>query len=52
MSSTMLISHEINFKGSNIDYPTISLVDLLLEKMQIFKINQKDIIDTLMFRLT
>jgi hypothetical protein len=42
-------SHEINFKGRlEIDYPTISLVDLLLEKMQIFKINEKDIIDTLM----
>ncbi len=42
-------SHEINFRGRlEIDYPTISLVDLLLEKMQIVQINEKDIIDTLM----
>jgi hypothetical protein len=42
-------SHEVNFKGRlKIDYPTISLVDLLLEKMQIVKINEKDVIDTLM----
>jgi len=42
-------SHEINLRGRlEIDYPTISLVDLLLEKMQIFKINEKDVIDTLM----
>jgi hypothetical protein len=31
-----------------LDYPTISLVDLLLEKMQIVRINEKDIIDTIM----
>lgn len=42
-------SHTINFRGRlEIDSPTISLVDLLLEKMQIFRINNKDIIDTLM----
>jgi hypothetical protein len=42
-------SHEINFIGRlKIDCPTISLVDLFLEKMQIFKINEKDIIDTIM----
>ena len=42
-------SHEIDFRGRlEIDYPTISLVDLLLEKMQIFQINEKDIIDTIM----
>jgi len=42
-------NHEINFKGRlEIDYPTISLVDLLLEKMQIVRINEKDIIDTIM----
>ena len=42
-------SHEIDFKGRlEIDYPTISLVDLLLEKMQIVQINEKDVIDTLM----
>ena len=42
-------SHEINFRGRlELDYPTILLVDLLLEKMQIAQINRKDIIDTLM----
>jgi len=42
-------SHEINFRGRlEIDYPTITLVDLLLEKMQIVQINEKDIIDSLM----
>jgi hypothetical protein len=42
-------SHEIDLRGRlEIDYPTISLVDLLLEKMQIARINEKDIIDTLM----
>ena len=42
-------SHEIDLKGRlELDYPTISLVDLLLEKMQIAQINQKDVIDTLM----
>ena len=30
------------------DYPTIPLVELLLEKMQIVKLNEKDIIDTIM----
>jgi len=40
--------HDINFVGRlEIDYPTISLVDLLLEKMQIVKIDAKDIIDTI-----
>jgi len=42
-------SHTIDFRGRlAIDSPTISLVDLLLEKMQIFKLNEKDAIDTLM----
>lgn len=42
-------SHEIDLRGRlELDYPTISLVDLLLEKMQIARINEKDIIDTLM----
>jgi len=41
--------HEINFKGRlELDYPTISLADLMLEKMQIVQINEKDIVDTLM----
>ena len=42
-------SHEIDLRGRlEIDYPTLSLVDLLLEKMQIARINEKDVIDTLM----
>jgi hypothetical protein len=42
-------SHVIPFKGRlELDYPTISLVDLFLEKMQIAQINEKDIIDTIM----
>jgi hypothetical protein len=42
-------SHEIDLRGRlHLDYPTLSLVDLLLEKMQIARINEKDIIDTLM----
>jgi hypothetical protein len=42
-------SHDIDLRGRlHIDYPTLPLVDLLLEKMQIARINEKDIIDTLM----
>jgi hypothetical protein len=42
-------SHEIDLRGRlEADYPTISLVDLFLEKMQIFHLNEKDIIDTIM----
>ncbi|NQV16922.1 MAG: hypothetical protein HQ534_00030 [Armatimonadetes bacterium] len=38
--------HEIDFrKRLEIDYATISLIDLLLEKLQIVEINKKDIID-------
>lgn len=41
------MSHVIEFKGRlEQDYPTIPLADLLLEKMQIVKINEKDIKDT------
>ena len=40
--------HTIDFtKRLSIDSPTISLADLLLEKMQIVEINEKDIKDTL-----
>jgi len=39
--------HDIPFKNRlNIDYPTLSLVDLLLEKMQIVELDAKDVIDT------
>ncbi len=42
-------SHEIDLRGRlELTHPTISLVDLLLEKMQIARINEKDVIDTLM----
>lgn len=40
--------HTIDFtRRLPVDFPTISLADLLLEKMQIAKINDKDIKDTL-----
>jgi hypothetical protein len=35
----------------NVDAPTIPLSELLLEKMQIVKINEKDVIDTIMLLL-
>lgn len=38
--------HIIDFrKRLEIDYPTISLIDLLLEKLQIVEINKKDLVD-------
>jgi len=44
--------HEINWVGRlEVDQPTLPLAELLLEKMQIVKINEKDIIDTLMVLL-
>lgn len=40
--------HTIDFrKRLEIDYPTISLADLLLEKMQIVKLDEKDIKDSI-----
>lgn len=40
--------HDITFRGRlSIDYPTLSLVDLLLEKMQIVELDAKDVIDTI-----
>jgi hypothetical protein len=40
--------HTIDFKGRlELDYPTISLSDILLEKMQIVQINEKDIKDAI-----
>jgi hypothetical protein len=45
---TLEMSHTIDFRTRlEIDYPTISLADLLLEKMQIHHINEKDIKDTI-----
>jgi hypothetical protein len=41
--------HDVVFEGRlEADYPTIPLAELLLEKMQIVKLNQKDVIDTIM----
>jgi hypothetical protein len=39
-------SHVVDFKGRlELDYPTISVTDLVLEKLQIHQINRKDLID-------
>lgn len=44
--------HVIHWDGRlEIDSPTIPLAELLLEKMQIVKINEKDVIDTIMLLL-
>lgn len=51
-------SHDVFFgnepgKGRlELDYPTISLTDLLLEKLQIHQINKKDIIDVMAILMT
>jgi hypothetical protein len=45
-------SHVVSWQGRlDVDKPTIPLAELLLEKMQIFEINEKDIIDTIMLFL-
>ena len=45
-------SHVISWNDRlEVDNPTIPLAELLLEKMQIFQINEKDIIDTIMLLL-
>ena len=42
------MSHTLSFEHRlELDYPTIPLADLLLAKMQIFKLNEKDAIDTI-----
>jgi hypothetical protein len=44
--------HEISWNGRlEVDAPTIPLAEMLLEKMQIVQINEKDIIDTIMLLL-
>jgi len=46
------MNHVIDFKGRlEVDYPTITLVDLLLEKLQIVHINEKDIKDSILLLL-
>lgn len=44
--------HVIHWEGRlEVDAPTIPLAELLLEKMQIVRINEKDVIDTIMLLL-
>jgi hypothetical protein len=44
--------HVINWKDRlEVDYPSIPLAEMLLEKLQIVQINEKDIIDTIMLLL-
>jgi hypothetical protein len=44
--------HLIRWEGRlEVDNPTIPLAELLLEKMQIVKLNEKDVIDTIMLLL-
>jgi hypothetical protein len=44
--------HVIKWNGRlEVDSPTIPLAELLLEKMQIVKINEKDVIDTILLLL-
>jgi Icc-related predicted phosphoesterase len=44
--------HKVNFRNRlGLDKPTIALVDILLEKMQIVKINEKDVKDTIILLL-
>jgi hypothetical protein len=44
--------HVIRWDGRlDVDSPTLPLAELLLEKMQIVKINEKDVIDTIMLLL-
>jgi hypothetical protein len=44
----LIMSHVLSFERRlEIDYPTIPLADLFLAKMQIFQLNEKDIIDTI-----
>jgi hypothetical protein len=46
------MNHVIDFKGRlELDYPTITLADLLLEKLQIVHINEKDIKDSILLFL-
>jgi len=45
-------SHVIYWVGRlEVDHPSIPLAEMLLEKMQIVKINEKDVIDTMMLLL-
>jgi hypothetical protein len=42
------MSHTIEYKGRlELDYPTVPLADILLQKMQIVNLNEKDLKDTI-----
>lgn len=42
----MQMSHKLDFRGRlELDYPTIPLTDLLMTKLQIFELNEKDVKD-------
>lgn len=42
------MNHDLNFKGRlELDYPTITVTDLLLEKLQIVQFTEKDLKDSL-----
>jgi len=44
----LVANHPMDFRGRlELDYPTISLTDLLLEKLQIVEFSEKDLKDTL-----
>lgn len=44
--------HKVDFRGRlELDDPTITVADILLEKMQIVKINEKDLKDTIILML-
>jgi hypothetical protein len=44
--------HVIHWEGRlEVDHPTIPLAEMLLEKMQIVQINEKDVVDTIMLLL-
>jgi hypothetical protein len=48
----LAMNHVIDFKGRlEIDFPTITLSDLLLEKLQIVHINEKDVKDSILLLL-
>ena len=55
--SKLEFSHDVNFgekpgKGRlELDYPTITLTDIVLEKLQIHEINKKDLIDLIVLFL-
>jgi len=45
----MEFCHDLPFRGRlEADFPTLPLAELVIEKMQILEINEKDIIDTIM----